>query len=81
MTDAPSASAAAHNPTVMCVPREVTEARQKIEAVVKLCLGQMTHDPDGALTDCDTVWPSDVLSALGIEYGAGSELASRPEEE
>jgi hypothetical protein len=77
----PSATAAAHNPTVVCVPREVAEARRRIEAVVELCLDQMTHDPDGALTDCDTVWPSDVLSALGIEHGPGSELASRPEEE
>jgi hypothetical protein len=66
----------------VCVPREVAEARQKIEAVVQLCLGSMSQrTPRSGLSDADTIWPTDVLDALGIDYGPGSELASRPEEE
>jgi hypothetical protein len=77
-----SASAAAHNPTVVCVPREVAEARQRIKAVVDLCLGSMSQRTSrSGLSDADTIWPTEVLDVLGIDYGPGSELASRPEEE
>jgi hypothetical protein len=81
MNGVPSVAAAAHNPTVVCVPREVAEARKKIEAVVQLCLGGMSRTYEEGLTNADTIWPTDVLDALGIDYGPGSELASRPEEE
>lgn len=76
-----SVAAAAHNPTVVCVPREVAEARQKIEAVVKLCRGSMSAPSAAGIVDADTIWPTEVLDALGIDYGPGSELASRPWDE
>lgn len=80
--NSPSASAAAHNPTVVCVPREVAELRRRLDAVIKLCVDNMSARPNSAgIVDADTIWPTDVLDALGVDYGPGSELASRPEEE
>jgi len=78
----PSVAAAAHNPTVVCVPREVAELRRRLDAVIELCLGSMSARPNLAgIVDADSIWPTDVLDALGVDYGPGSELASRPEEE
>lgn len=78
-----SVAASAHNPTVMCVPREVTELRRKIDAVVEFCLGSMTVPGplNAGIVDADTIWPTEVLDLLGIDYGPGSELASRQKEE
>lgn len=77
----PTATASAHNPTIKTEPRELTELRAKIQAVVDLCLDSMTITPTECLTNTDTIAPTDVLEALGIEYGPGSGLAARVRKE
>ena len=78
----PSVAASAHNPTVVCVPR-AAGLQQKIDAVVELCLGSMTVPGplNAGIVDADTIWPTEVLDLLGVDYGPGSELASRQKEE
>lgn len=75
-----SAEGSAHNATIRTVSRS-RPMRERIDALVVLCRQQMTVDPDGGLTDCDTLWPSLVLDVLGIAYGPGSELATRPNDD
>lgn len=78
----PTARAAAHNPTIKTEPRELTELRQKVDQLVELCLGGMSVRPNLAgIVDADTIWPTQVLDILGIDYGPGSDLASQSDEE
>lgn len=77
-----TASGTAHNPTIKTEPRELTELRQKVKAVVELCFGNMSARPNLAgIVDADTIWPTEVLDILGVDYGPGSDLASQPDEE
>lgn len=76
-----AAGGSAHNPSVKTEPLELTELRRRVNAVVDLCLGGMSGPSGGGLVDADTVWPTQVLEALGVDYGPGSELALRPWDE
>jgi hypothetical protein len=71
------AGGAAHNPAVTTAPRELTELRARVSALKSLCLRSMSLAPDQGLTNADTVWPTEVLDALGIYYGPGSDLAAQ----
>lgn len=77
-----SVGGSAHNPTIKITPRELTELRSKVDAVIGLCLDSMSARPNAAgIVDADTIWPTQVLDLLGVDYGPGSDLALRPYEE
>lgn len=77
-----SAGGSAHNPTVI-TKSSVTRKpmRERIDDVIALCLEEMGVGANGGLFNANTLWPSSILDALGIEYGPGSELATRLNDE
>jgi hypothetical protein len=77
-----STGGTAHNPMIKTEPGELTELRRRVHAVIELCLGSMSARPNSAgIVDADTIWPTDVLDILGVDYGPGSDLASQSDEE
>jgi hypothetical protein len=76
------AGATAHNPMIKTEPRELTELRRRLNDVVELCVNSMSARPNLAgIVDADTIWPTEILDILGVDYGPGSDLASQPDEE
>lgn len=77
-----TAGGSAHGATIRTEPFEFTELRRRIGAVVDLCLEGLSARPNvTGIVNIDTIWPTDVLDALGVDYGPGSELALRLEKE
>lgn len=44
-----------------------------LRAVVELCAAERVEAQGGAWSDCDTVWPSDILKAIATELGIDHE--------
>ena len=77
-----SVGAGAHNPMIRTEPGELAVLRGKVGELVELCLGGMPMRPNRAgIVDVNTIWPTQVLDILGIDYGPGSDLASQSDEE
>jgi hypothetical protein len=77
-----SAGGTAHDPMIRTESRELIELRRRLDAVIELCVYNMSARPNAAgIVNADTIWPTDVLDILGVDYGPGSDLASRTEED
>jgi hypothetical protein len=57
------------SPLNVAEERTPEELAAALRAVVELCTDKMGEAVGGGLTDCDTLWPSEVLQAIARELG------------